>query len=209
MTRMMLLALLLMLGGCAANKTLEYHSAQPKIAVQTRLTVNVGVHDERPYVISRDKPVDFVGLARSRYGVPWNVKTTSGRPLATDFGETVTAALTRQEVRARQILLDPTKNGRKERETLLATGADRYLLLTLVDWRSDTMVNTALIYDLRLQIFDRRGVQLAQASLRGNDALDGQFFNRFSKTRSDVPSAYRQKLESLFAQPQIARALSP
>jgi len=208
MMRMLLLTILL-LGGCAASQTLEYHSAQPRLPIHTPLTVSVGVHDERPYVVSHDKPVDFVGLARSRYGYPWDVHTTSGRPLATDFGETVNAALGRQGVRAGQILLDPTKNARKVRETLLATHAERYLLLTLRDWRSDTLVNTALHYDLLLQVFGRRGEPLAEATLRGRDNIDGRFLNRFGHARNDVPTAYRQKLEDLFGQPQIARALSP
>ena len=73
--------------------------------------------------------------------------------------------------------------------------------------KSDTMNNTALIYDVTLRVYDRAGSEIAQTSLHGRDNLGGSFWNPPSHAKQAVPSAFAEKLADLFADPEIERAL--
>ena len=53
----------------------------------------LGVQDLRSYVVSGDKGEDFAGLARSGYGIPYDIGTESNRPLAQEIADMIATAL--------------------------------------------------------------------------------------------------------------------
>jgi hypothetical protein len=83
----------------------------------------------------------------------------------------------------------------------------RAVLLTLAEWKSETLKNTDLYYDLRLYVYDSSGKLLGSRWLKGMDAMDGSLFGAKQKAAHDVPEAFRQKLQLMLDAPEIQAAL--
>jgi hypothetical protein len=81
------------------------------------------------------------------------------------------------------------------------------LLLTLTEWKSDTFMNVALIYDVTLVVVDRGGTVLAEKRLQGRDNLEGSAWNSPSHARQAVPQAFKEKLQQLLDDDTVAAAL--
>ena len=87
----------LMLGGCVGDEY-NYDWETPVFAASSDETVVVVVQDQRPYVLVGDKRPSFVGLQRIAFGIPYNVSTASGRPLADDMVDTIVRGLAVNDV---------------------------------------------------------------------------------------------------------------
>lgn len=196
----------LSLGACAVGNQHDY-GGMPQLAVQSAPGTAVGVQDRRPYVLDKDKAENFAGLSRGGFGNPFNVTTLSGNPLATDFGKAIVAALKSRGVDAAEVQLQPSQPRTEAHRTLVNVGRDRALLLTIAEWKSDTYMATALLYDLNVAVYDKTGRLLAENSLVGRDDLGGNAFNPPAHAKEAVPPAFRAKLEQLLNDPKILAAL--
>jgi hypothetical protein len=194
------------LSGCAVGVKHGYD--QTVLApVSGSASVAVGVHDERPYVVSGNKADNFVGLSRGGFGNPFDVSTQSGNPLATDMGKAVTSSFEQGGFKAQQVVLDKKLSPQQAQETLLAAKTDRSVLLALVEWKSDTYQRVALLYDMRLTVLDPAGKQLAFKQLAGKDNLGDGGLNPPAYSKEAVPKAFRALMEGLFKDPEVAKAL--
>lgn len=86
-----------------SKAVLDYHG-QP---------LALGVQDLRSYVVSGDKDEDLAGLARSGYGIPYDIGTESSRPLAQEMADVIAAALRGSDATVKIVNLSP-KMGRAE-----------------------------------------------------------------------------------------------
>ena len=91
------------------------------------------------------------------------------------------------------------------RQRVIGAGADRALLLTLQEWKSDTAVRVGLSYDVTMTVLDRSGTVLAEKRLEGRDNLGGATLP--SQVGDMVASAFKMKLEQLLDDPAVAAAL--
>jgi len=189
--------------GCA----IQYHDINPETTLHLHGNIAVGVQDRRPYVVTGDKAETFVGLARGGLRNPFDVNTQSGSPLAKDFRAAIVSLLKRGGATVTEVEFKPSTSGYDVRQSLAQTGADKSVLLTLREWKSDTYVRTALYYNIELIVFGSKNDVLGNKTLVGNDNLGGNMFNQPAHERSAVPAALRKKLEELFSDPKIVRAL--
>lgn len=151
--------LLLALGGCAVGNRYDYGNSISGLPVSGTGKLAVDVVDARPYVLSGDKKPDFVGLQRGGFGNPFDVRTASGRPLATEMRDAISSALTKQGFAV---------VGASE-------AAPRKMELRVFDWKTDVMMKMKTVYDLQLTVFDGNGAQLAQSKTKGEDVGTGGF----------------------------------
>jgi len=158
--------------------------------------------------VSRDKEENFVGLQRGGYGNPFDVTTTSEAPLAQDFTKVIVSSLKQKGITAAPVKITPRWNGQEALQALMATRQENALLVTLREWKSDTYMNTALLYDVTIQVFGKGGETLAQKSLQGKDDLGGDFINPPGHAKEAVPKAFAQKLEELFNDEKIVESLN-
>jgi len=202
---LLLAALLPMLGACAVGNQHDYKAEVPVIGSAPFGTAAVAAQDRRPYVVNGEKPENFVGLSRGGYGNPFNVTTASGNPLAIDIRDTVIAALKKNGVDAEPVALRPAQAD--PRQSLLVLNKDRSLLFVVSEWKSDTYMNTALIYDMRLTVLDKSGREIAENVVSGRDDLGGDFINPPAHAKRAIPAAFKAKLEALINDAKILAAL--
>ncbi len=202
---LLLMLVAVWLGGCAIGNTHRYDLGDANFDLETEKTVAVTVVDHRPYIVSGDKQPTFVGLMRGGFGNPFDVTTSSDRPLAQDMTISIVDSLKKKDVDAVVVVIPPSASETTARRKLLAVDANRYVLLVLQEWKSDTYITTALIFNVSLEVLGPGGAQLADTTLRGKDNLGAGLVP--ADARIAVETAVRQKLEAAFNDPEIVAAL--
>lgn len=190
-----------LLGGCAIGQQYGYDQAVvPLQRTPTAGTVALGVRDARPYVISGNKPETFVGLMRGGFGNPFDVNTRSGKALATDMRDVIERAFVKRGMQVSTVTIPPSQDARRAASTLAAVSGRRKILMTLEEWKSDTMVRTELLFDVTLVVYDETGAELARNRLKGAEPVA-------PSPHTSVPEAFARKIEALFDDDKIIAAL--
>ena len=204
----MAVGVIVLLGcGCAAGNKHPYHGTPLNLSASGRGPVAVATVDQRSYIASGDKQPDFVGLQRAGYGNPFDVRTASKKPLATDMTETISSSLAARGFDARPIVLPPKSDESAARQALRSSGAPRCVLLLVREWKSDTYNNTKVYYDLTLQVLNQNGQLVATQQVQGQEAAGGSLWNPPAAAKKNVPALYRTKLEQMLNSPEVVRAL--
>lgn len=193
----MLVGVALLLSACAFGKKIAYDAMAPALEPAGSHTVTVATWDQRPYVVSGDKPPQFVGLSRGGYGNPFDVNTASGAALADDISAAMVIALQARGYAASSVSIAPQESLRTAQEKIASKSAARAVLIMLGEWKSDTYFNTDILFDVVIRILDAGGAELASTHVRGQENIG----------KGAVLDAYRRKLEQWFADPAVASAL--
>ena len=206
-TMIMFAMLFLFLAGCAVGVKHSYHDVSLDLANNGNFTVAVTTHDQRSYIVSGEKAPNFVGSQRGGYGNPFDVTTASGNALAKDMTNTIVRSLQAKGYDAVPVTVRPSESNEAVILTMLDESAYRSLMVTLIKWKSDTYQNTALLYNVRVEVLDQLGNILAEKSISGRDNLMGSFWNPPEHARSAIPIAFKEKFETLLNSAEIADAL--
>jgi len=198
----------LLLGGCAMGVRHNFDQRSLQLGVATSATVAVGTLDHRPYVLEGKKDPTFVGMSRGGFGNPFDVTTKSGNPLASDFTSAIVGSLEAAGVNAKGVELKHTLSQDQAAAALRVAGAQRSVLIRLVEWKSDAMVNTSLAYDLELRVLDAGGAVLLSKPQQGKEVL-GSADVFTPGGASQVEPRFRRMLEVLFQAPDVVKALQP
>ncbi|MDB5986548.1 MAG: hypothetical protein JWR16_1601 [Nevskia sp.] len=232
------LTLLLALGGCdgfgAIGNKQDYATKQAPLAYKSQGTATVLAFDERPYILSGSHNPDFVGLQLNNYGIPFSVKTKSGRPFAAEMTDAFARSLATGGIAARSIRLpgdegddhdeneaddDKDKNKDKDDEdsdtritlaqaqAMLLKGRPRRALLVRVkQWESSTYKYTTLEFDLTAIVYDAAGKALASKHIKGSDELGGKILGAARKAREVSAAALPLKIDEILNSPEIRAA---
>lgn len=197
--------LALLMAGC--DLTVSYVTAAP-LPEKGSDRIAVAVLDERPEVLDQQKQPAFVGIMRGRLGVPLDRLTRDGRPLADDFGSTIVNSLMAGGYRAAAIAVPPAKDASDALKALEQGVADRFVLLEIRQWQSETYTNTTMTYDVTLHVYDASGRELAaKPDAREEDTSGGSFFNPIHRSDDVVGQFYTRKISEWFSDPAIQAAL--
>lgn len=199
-----IVTLTLILGGCAFGQSYSYDSAALSLqGVSSSGSIAIGVQDARPYVTSGNKPEKFVGLQRGGFGNPFDVNTQSGGPLAVEVRDAVMKAMKNKGITVSGVALSPSDAPSRVRRTLVDSKARKLVLVTLSEWKSDTMMSTSLSFDVALAVLDANGEQLASNHIKGRDNLG----NLGLSPGAGVSTMFVKKFEALFDDAKIVAAL--
>jgi hypothetical protein len=193
-----ILLALIALEGCAFGHKFPYANTIARIDASGTNSVAVTAHDQRKRVIAEGGNPTFVGELRSLAHIPYGVYTASGKPLAEDLTTVLANSFSSKGFRAVPVVVTYSERPETVVQKITAMGLDRGVVLTVVEWRTDTYFKTQLFYDLSLRILDRNGKQLAEGRVEGHD-------NEIAGSASE---AFRQKLELLINDPKVTQALS-
>lgn len=193
-----------LLTGCAVGQKFNYATTSiPLQVVPAASNVSVAVLDARPYVVAGKKKESFVGLSRGGYGNPFDVTTSGGGPLATDMSSALVGALGGSGRTVTPVAVKPADGVDGARRALAASGAQKSLLLTLREWKTDTMARTGLDYDVTLDVLDPSGRSLASKALSGKEVAGSAIMS----AEKDAQRWFGDKVAQLLADPAVAAAL--
>lgn len=196
-----------LLAGCAVGNKVDYRAQSVSLSTGSGKSIALGVHDQRPYLLSGDKTPQFVGIQRGGWGNPFDVETESGETLAQDFATSISSALTQSGATVEARAFPHSASNDTVTKQLLALTADRYLLVSYQEWKTDSLVNTALIYDITAKVLQRDGTVVAQNHLSGRDQISGNVTGDQTRASASVPLAVSRKLQLLLSNKEIIEAL--
>lgn len=199
-----------LLGGCAAGQKYNYSAVVSDLSASGNKALGVATHDQRPYILSGEKTLNYVGTMRGGYGNPFNVETESGQPLADDMTQSISSALSKKGFKPVPVVALPNDRVESILEKLKAPQGDNLILLTLYEWISDFagfgIFNAWLTYDVTLNVFDKHGGILTEKKIRGSDDL-GKSLEPVGHSKKAVPEAFKKKIEELLNDPEVVKSL--
>lgn len=199
-----LLIATLALGGCAVGQKFNYADGYIALLPERSDTpAAVAVLDQRSYILSGDKRENFVGLSRGGFGNPFNVTTRTGAPMAVDMAAAVARALESKGQPAKVVVVPVAGGAQGAKSALLSSGAERLMLFTLREWKTDTMVRTGLWFDVTLDVFDDAGETLASKHISGQEISGGTIVS----AEKDAQKWLSEKMGLLLDNRDIASAL--
>ena len=195
----------LTLTGCAVGNRYAYQGVVASPQVSGTSAVTVATHDQRDYVRSGSKEPQFVGMQRGGFGNPFDVRTADDKPLADAMTTALVNTLAKKGFRAQPVIVAHSLAAADARQQALRAGADRAVVLTLQEWKSDTAMRVRLLYDMTMTVLDKTGAVLVEKRLQGDDNLGAASLP--SQVGDIVAAAFKTKLEQLLDDPGVAGAL--
>jgi len=147
--------------GCVVGQSLDidYEATSTAVPLESRgISVTLSVEDERPYVLSAEKPRYYIGQYRAGFGIPYDVSTEGEVPLA---------ELLHQDMSEELVSLG---------FSIAENSSDRGLQLTVRDWDFDTYQNGTFSYSIDVLVFGQNGNQLIEAQVEKNEYVQGTFW---------------------------------
>jgi hypothetical protein len=203
----LIVASVCLLSGCVVGNThtFNYLPTQRSEVGGGRIVLLFSVDDQRPYIVSRSEPANFVGEQRNGYGVPFNVTTSDGRPFAQVVQETAQRDLEAAGFRV-------TASREKGTDVPSATRdakASRALMIVMREFKSDTYKNINFDYDFEAIVYDASGKEIERAKVAGEEELPGSFMNPPRSAREQVPAHFYGKIHALLTgNERILKALT-
>ena len=197
-------AIVIALGGCAVGQDFDYSGGHIALRPgRSNTTTAVAVLDLRSYIVSGDKRENFVGLSRGGFGNPFNVKTSSGAPMAVDMATAVARALEANGQPSKPIYVAVKGGTEGAKLALMSSGAERLMLFTLREWKTDTMTRTGLWFDVTLDVFDAQGETIASRHISGKEVAGGSIVS----AEKDAQKWFSEKIGELLDNRDVASAL--
>lgn len=193
----------LLASACAVGNQYDYKNQAIEFNADTDQKVGVAVVDQRAYVLSGEKTPNFVGLQRGGFGNPFDVTTKSNEPLADSISFAIVEGLKKKNVNASVLIAEPTADLNEVKASIASSGMSRFLMVYLTEWKTDTFVNSKLVYDVKATVANSEQSVLAENSLVGSRKLLGETSDPFD----NVPIGYRKLIKDLVNDPKLLNAL--
>ena len=198
-----LVSTVILSSGCAIGNKHNYRDVIATLPSTSGENVTVATHDRRPYVLSNNKSPSFVGLQRGGYGNPFDVENEKEEALSTSFSAAACASIAAAGGQCASLPTQHSEDTTSVKTRLEQSGTPRAILFTLNEWKSDTMTNTALHYDVSMEVLSSSGAVLITRRITGVDDLRGSFWNPPKYAKKAVPMAFKGKLEQLLGDPEV------
>lgn len=195
--------------GCAFGQKVAYHQfPPPRLEATGNQSIALGVQDRRPYVLSKEKQENFVGLARGGFGIPFDVVTATGGPLANDFAITLGKAFSSRGFQVKFVQLNPNASLDQIVKSLIGAGKERSILIRFTEWKTDSSMTSSIHFNLMMRVYDKTGQILGENQISGKEKIEtiGSSMT-YAHLKNTVPVAFNERMERLINNPKIVRAL--
>jgi hypothetical protein len=122
--------------------------------------------------------------------------------MAADMATAVAQALEAHGQPASAIVV-PVSVGAEGAKSAHGDGAERLMLFTLREWKTDTMTRTGLWFDMTLDVFDATGDMLASRHISGQEIAGGSIVS----AEKDAQRWFSEKVGELLDNRDVASAL--
>lgn len=154
-------------GGCVAKYDLT--KSQLKTNFRGSGNLAIGVQDLRPVVVDRTKLPTFIGLHRDGFGMPKDAHTKSGKTLAEDMAAILATSFAANGFQVTQFVVSTNDNQESSVRQQSASAYDKIIVVTLKQFRSDSWVEVELQWEIKMSVYDGKGMLLAEKESIGTE----------------------------------------
>lgn len=206
MKKILLMLLVLFLTGCAVGNKYNYRSSSMALPIKPidHRTLILSVDDLRPYVLNGKKEPNFVGLQRGGFGNPFDVTTSTGKPMTEDMSDAIAQGL--MDVGYRVVSVQGKPKNVYLVNTAAKEAATRIVVLKVYDWKSDIYSGITLNCDLRLSVFDANGELLAESTMNFVKEISGAHLGAAMNSQV-MADEFAKRIGYLFNKNEVRSAL--
>ncbi|MEA1918120.1 MAG: hypothetical protein U9N42_11420 [Campylobacterota bacterium] len=158
--------------GCVVKQEVVMdYSPEKQSALKSYPEVELSVNDARKYVLSKEKPGEFIGYYRSGVGIPYPVSTIDDVPLA----EVIKADLI------------------KELEALgfVSKSSNKSLIVDIKEWKFDAYQNANFNYSIDVSVINNKNKKLVTKNISDHIVIRGTFMGGAKAgVERDMPKIY-------------------
>ena len=202
----MLLVVLLGMVGCSSTSKNPHMIQSP--AATGKKTVAVMAVDQRAMTAKKTVTPDHLGEVGGAFGNPFTLTTEKRTAVSVDLTESLTEGFRRGGWRTAPASAVATLTKEAAFRNLQTHGADRFLIVALKNWESDTLASTNFRFDLEVSVLDANGQVLAVERVQGQQNLGYPKYGRLSETiRAAMDAESSRVLSTALAKPALVAAL--
>lgn len=189
--------------------TIDYTDLLIKLNYKGSGKIVLSVQDKRPYIVSGEKKLEYVGYFRNaNYGTPYDATTHNKRAFYETLSSCIAESLKRAGYDVIEVNSLPTETDNVLIEKMKQYGTSKIVVVTLKEWLSEAYYNVGLTYDVGLTIIDERGATVAVEYIKGSDDLGDKRWVAEMRAKAYVPKAAEKKFEQLFNKQEIIKSLT-
>jgi len=189
---------------CAIGRTYNYSNAWPSLSYSSAKKVTIAVHDQRNYVIKGQKSESYAGMLRGGYGNPWNVNTENNESLSDVMANNICSGLNNAGIKASKVLTKYTDSKSSILNTMVTTSKDndRLIILTILDWYTDTYKDTTLYAHLVVEVYDGEKNNISKYEFKEERNLG------YGIPYNTAPNAFKNIISTIFNKTEIKSSLT-
>lgn len=179
---LLLLASLFTLTGCMTRPK-AYQLSQAKIEVDLNQpgTVVIATQDNRPFVLSGEKPGNYIGRYIKGTGIPVDVLTRNKKTVAQNIGYIIGKAMSSKRYHTKAIEIPQGESLDITNSQISSLSYDRVLLVSITRFKVDSFMSVDVQYGFEASIYDHDGSLIAsQTSSDIADSIDMSFLGTIS-----------------------------
>jgi hypothetical protein len=201
--------LVVVLAGCAFGKKMTFENKEIDAGNAQYKPVAVAFHDQRPEVLSgREKP-SYCGHSNSSGQIGYNIQTSSGKPLATEFTNALVASLAKRQLTAEALIVPHTQPVDSILSAFKNGKMDRLLYFTIGQWEATmrpkfVTIEYEVLYNIDLKVYGREGTMLANSNTKNLWRVeDPDMATSNAKLQRYADSVFVREVRLLLKDPKI------
>jgi hypothetical protein len=197
---------------CAVGRKMSFTSEQAEPRYKMTYPVIVVFQDKRDEVIFGKWKPSLCGHNNSTFQISYEILTNSGKPLASEFAESVNAALIKMGSNSGVLNISPHTAIDSVLQAFKETNKDRLLFFTIYKWesRSTPLFSTIryeVIYSLKLAVFNHAGELLAADSAHNTVTKEQGSATSMKKMQEMADTVFRNQVIALYNNEAVKKSL--
>jgi hypothetical protein len=197
---------------CAVGRKMSFTNEQAEPSYKITYPVMVSFQDKREEVLSGKWKPSLCGHNHSTVQISYEILTNSGKPLASEFTESVNAALIKMGSNSSALNVSPRTAMDSILQVFKEANKDRLLFFTIYKWESRgtplfSTIRYEVIYSLKLSVYNHAGELLASDSTSNIVTKEQGAATSMKKMQEMADSTFRQQVISLYNDETVKRSL--
>jgi hypothetical protein len=207
------LLLVFLFSNCTVGRKMGFENKEVAPEWKSPRTVVISFVDKRDEVVSGKEKPTFCGHLRSSAQIGYNMQTSSGKPLAEDFTQSVTQSLDKKGNNVVAQLLPVNTSTESALRQFANHKRDRFLIFSINKWEASatprfTTITYEVIYNLDLKVYDSTGTLLAGSEEHDiTKKEEGDLGTSVARLQSIADEVFISKIKALLNAPAVKATL--
>jgi len=189
------LCLIIGLSACSGKKTYDLTRVQLAPDIHGNGKILLLNQDQRPFVLTGEKPAAYVGRQFNGYGIPSDVVTKSGKPVGEDFSYVFAGVLEAGGYEVETANVQSAADFNLQQTDYWGSDYDLIIAFLLKNWRTETYLETEFSYDIEVRLYDSKGELLVTKDFSAFNESD-----TLSTTGARVQAAVNKDISGIYYQ---------